>query len=232
MEMPSHDLFVRTRTDSDQFTPFAHPLRPSATTYVLMGVLRKAGEPEQRADAGRTAKSSRRLHVARFDHKRGVPVDPRFRAAVDQIESIVFRYRSKELADPAEIANLAEQAVYRANWARYGLPCENPVAYVITIFRRDADQYLKRRSRFASIDERSHGYANVAGSTSADVERGVLVRELLDGMDDITRAILLRRVEGGESPGYRTCTWTVGQCGFHSVVKGACGTQEVGRWSR
>jgi DNA-directed RNA polymerase specialized sigma24 family protein len=97
------------------------------------------------------------------------------------------------------MANVAEEAVYKANWTRYGLPCENPAAYVLTIFRRDADQYLKRRSLVRSIDERGYGYANVAGSSSADIERRVLVRELLDNMDDITRSILLRRVEG-ESP--------------------------------
>jgi DNA-directed RNA polymerase specialized sigma24 family protein len=154
------------------------------------------GEPEQTANDDRTAKSIRRLHVAEFDHKHGVPVDPRFRNAADRIEQVVFRYRSEGLTDAAELANIAEQAVYKANWALYGMHCANPAAYVLTIFRRDADEIRKRHSRIVSIDEHPNGYATVASCSQADVERKVLVRELLDSMDNVTRAILLRRVEG------------------------------------
>jgi DNA-directed RNA polymerase specialized sigma24 family protein len=161
-----------------------------------MGVSLERGKPEETVDNGRTAKSIRRLHVAEFDHKRGVPVEPRFRDAAARVEHAVFRYRSDELTDSAERANIAEQAVYKANWAVYGLPCGNPGAYVLTIFRRDADEFLRRQSRLVIVCERPHFDDIVGNHSHTEVERKVLVRELLDSMDSVTRAILLRRVEG------------------------------------
>lgn len=161
-----------------------------------MGVSLESGKPEENVDNGSTTKSIHRLHVAEFDHKRGVPVDPRFRDAAARVEQAVFRYRSDELTDSAERANIAEQAIYKANWALYGLPCGNPAAYVLTIFRRDADEFLKRQSRLVSVDERPYFDATVGNRSHTEVERKVLVRELLDSMDSVTRAILLRRVAG------------------------------------
>lgn len=160
------------------------------------GVSLEADKTEHDANNGRAAKSSQRLHVGEFDHKRGVPVDPRFRNAAARIEQAVFRYRSEELTDSAQVANIPEEAAYKANWVLYGMPCANPQASALTIFRRDADEFLKRHSRIVIVDRHEKLYATDASRTYTDVERKVLVRELLDSMDKVTRAILLRRVEG------------------------------------
>jgi DNA-directed RNA polymerase specialized sigma24 family protein len=196
VEIPFHTPIARITTPSQSFPPFGCPVRLTPETHVLMGVSLEVGQPERTGNNGRRAERIHRLHVAEFDVKRGVPVDPRFRSALARVEQAVFRYRSQELSDSAEVANIAEEAVYKANWTLYGMSCANPAAYVVTIFRMDADEFLKRHSRIISVDEGPSLYATTAGCTQTDVERRVFVRELLDSMDDVTRAILLRRVEG------------------------------------
>jgi len=94
-----------------------------------------------------------RLHIPEYDRKRGIPVEERFRAVLLQIEPVVFAYRRNELTDGADAAEMAEEAIYKANWALYARPCDNVAGYVLTIFRRDVDEYLRRGSKIESLEE-------------------------------------------------------------------------------
>jgi len=143
-----------------------------------------------------------RLHIPEYDRKRGIPVEERFRAVLLQIEPVVFAYRRNELTDGADAAEMAEEAIYKANWALYGRPCDNVAGYVLTIFRRDVDEYLRRGSKIESLEEHvARCSATVCAVGSAgQVEHQILVREALDLLDDMTRWICLRRFIDGESP--------------------------------
>jgi RNA polymerase sigma factor (sigma-70 family) len=143
-----------------------------------------------------------RLHIADFDPKRDVPVEDRFRTVAIEIASVVFGYRKQELTDLALTSNLAEEAIYKANWALYGRSCDNLAGYVFTIFKRDADEYLQRDSRIESYDAKPAGCRDLSDSsaTSEDVERQILVREALESLDDVTRWICLRRFLHEDSP--------------------------------
>src|SRR4051794_32381665 len=158
-------------------------------------------------NSGETEHSTRRseelrLHIPDYDRRRGIPVEERFREILFQIAPAVFAYRRSELRDDAETANLAEEAVYKANWALYGRPCDNLAGYVLTIFRHDADEYLQRNSKIISIDQETQGYSGLSSSlqTPEQVERQILIREALDALDDTTRWICLRRFVDGDSP--------------------------------
>lgn len=73
---------------------------------------------------------------------------------------------------------------------------------MFTIFRRDADEYLKRLARTESFGARTEEYSNLTSTlcTANHAERRVLIREALESMDDLTRWICLRRFIEDESP--------------------------------
>ena len=81
-----------------------HILLAASPNLDIMGNSLQPGEPDETVKRD-TATNVHRLHVADFDHKRGVPVDSRFRDAAIRIENAAFRYRSGELTDAAEVAN-------------------------------------------------------------------------------------------------------------------------------
>lgn len=148
------------------------------------------------ADGRRKEAASREvLHIADFD-KAGMDVEERFKDVATQIAPRVFRYRRQDLPDRAEVANLAEEAIYKSNKALRGQACDNLAGYVFRVFRRDANEYIKRGKRSSGQDEafwaRQRSRSATEGSPE-QIEALILVREALDSMDPETRWICWRK---------------------------------------
>jgi DNA-directed RNA polymerase specialized sigma24 family protein len=172
------------------------PIRTSSTVLKLPSSSRAEQSPVSNVT------KFPRLHIATYDSKRGIPVEERFRAIAVAITPTVFRYRRRELPDLAQTANLAEEAIYKANWALYGRPCENLAGYVFTIFKRDANECLQREPQIEGLDQASGCSSEGAGCvhTPEEIDRQVLLREALESMDEMTRWICLRRFIDEHSP--------------------------------
>src|SRR5262245_52296944 len=100
------------------------------------GVIRPSDKTHTRESLFDNVTDIPRLHIADYDSTRGIPVEARFKTAALEITPAVFRYRRRELTDLAQTANLAEEAVYKANRALYGRACGNIAGYIFTIYKR------------------------------------------------------------------------------------------------
>ena len=81
------------------------------------------------------------LHEVDPDGRR---VDPRFIEAGYGKEQEFFRYRADKLKDEAVIANLAEEAVYRASRAKKTEPIRDIGGYLFRVFANLADREIAR----------------------------------------------------------------------------------------
>ena len=127
----------------------------------------------------------------------GRTVDPRFIEAGYRKENEFFRYRSDKLKDEAIIANLIEEAVYRASRANNQKPLRDVGGYLFKIFSRLADREIARSSRTVSCE--TGLLDNLRGSRSEKnlhVLNRIRIREILDAIEPDLRWAIERRILG------------------------------------
>lgn len=124
-------------------------------------------------------------------------MDPRFTALAYRKEEDYFRYRAKELNDPAVTANLIEQAVYSASGAAFNTIIEDPAAYLFRTFANLVEAHLAKAPRTIGFEP---GYlADIAGATDDPEDRlndRIYRTQVLGAMDSNTRWAWERRILG------------------------------------
>jgi DNA-directed RNA polymerase specialized sigma24 family protein len=129
----------------------------------------------------------------------GRTVDPRFIEAGYRKENEFFRYRSDKLRDKAIIANLIEEAVYRASRANNQKPLRDVGGYLFKVFSRLADREIARSPRAFSCETGS--LDNLRGCPPEPhhhVLNRIHVREILDAIEPDLRWAVERRILGYE----------------------------------
>ena len=124
-------------------------------------------------------------------------MDPRFTALAYRKEEDYFRYRAKELNDPAVTANLIEQAVYSASGAASHTVIEDPAGYLFRTFANLVEAHLAKAPRTIGFEP---GYlADIAGATDDPEDRlndRIYRTQILGAMDNNTRWAWERRILG------------------------------------
>ena len=133
------------------------------------------------------AKRSSRIWLHEIDPD-GRRVDPRFIEAGYGKEQEFFRYRADKLRDEAVIANLVEEAVYRASRAKKTEPVSDIGGYLFRVFANLADREISRNPRIVSCepvlaDDLRRSWCH-AGKQIVD---RVQVREIFEAMEPALR---------------------------------------------
>jgi DNA-directed RNA polymerase specialized sigma24 family protein len=129
----------------------------------------------------------------------GRRVDSRFIEAGYRKEEAFFRYRRDELKDDAVVANLIEEAVYRASRARKKEPLDNLDAYLFTVFTNLADREIARTSQAVDIEPEMLQNLHGAGSEPArHIINRIEIERLLGAMDPTLRWAIEMRTLGYE----------------------------------
>jgi DNA-directed RNA polymerase specialized sigma24 family protein len=129
----------------------------------------------------------------------GRSVDSRFIEAGYRKEEAFFRYRRDEMKDDAVIANLIEEAVYRASRARKREPVDDVDAYLFTVFANLADREIARAPRTVNIEPELLQNLHRAGSEPArHIINRIDIEQLLGSMDQTLRWAIEMRTLGYE----------------------------------
>jgi len=147
-------------------------------------------------DKENNPKLSNRIWLNEVDPD-GKLVDRRFIKAGYEKEKEFFRYRSDQLEDEAVIANLVEEAVYRASRATKKEPLKDVGGYLFRVFSNLADREIARNPRTVNCDRISlenlpHSRCEIA----EHVINCIHVSEILDAMEPNLRWAIERRTLG------------------------------------
>ena len=139
------------------------------------------------SDRENNPKTSSRIWLHEVDPD-GRPVDPRFIEAGYGKEQEFFRYRADKLKDEAVIANLVEEAVYRASRAKKREPVSDIGGYLFRVFANLADREIARSPRIVSCDPVLAGDLRRSSSQAGKqiIDR-VQVREIFEAMEPALR---------------------------------------------
>jgi DNA-directed RNA polymerase specialized sigma24 family protein len=129
---------------------------------------------------------------------RGKAVDPRFIEAGYQKEDEFFRYRSDKLNDKAVVANLVEEAVYRASRAAKKQPLRDVGGYLFTVFSNLADREIARAPRTLNCEPKLLENMCSRSEAGKHILDRIHIREILDQMPPDVRWAYLRRNFGFE----------------------------------
>jgi len=124
----------------------------------------------------------------------GLPADPMFLQAAEQIGGDFVSYRARDINDPSRALEIAERAVYLASRAKKKRPVEDAVAYLFRTFTNLVDREIERARRFVSLDDdllRAIGRRR-ASEPEAEMEKAITWREALDGLDPTMQWVLWR----------------------------------------
>jgi hypothetical protein len=159
---------------------------------VFVGSTQSISEETSRPQA------ARRIWIADTDPD-GQPVDRRFAEMAYRKEQEYFRYRARELNDPAVTATLIEQAVYNASRAASHTTIEDPAGYLFRTFANLVAAHLTKAPRTIGCEP---GFlADIAGSTDDPEDQlyeQIYRGQILEAMDTKTRWAWERRILGYE----------------------------------
>jgi DNA-directed RNA polymerase specialized sigma24 family protein len=149
-------------------------------------------------DVHKHRKANSRIWLRDVD-SRGKSVDPRFIEVGYQKEDDFFRYRSDKLNDEAVVANLVEEAVYRASRADKKEPIRDVGGYLFRVFSNLADREIARALHMFSCE--AEVLANLPcphTEAAKHILDRIEFRETLDQMPPDMRWAFVRRKFGFE----------------------------------
>lgn len=149
-------------------------------------------------DVSKHRKANSRIWLRDIDTS-GRCVDPRFIEAGYRKEEEFFRYRSDKLSDEAVVANLIEEAVYRASRAGRKEPLRDVGAYLFRVFSNLADREIARAAPTTIVEpEVLANSPHMRAEGSKELFDRIQVREILDQVPVDIRWALQRRSVGFE----------------------------------
>jgi hypothetical protein len=129
----------------------------------------------------------------------GHPLHPTIKEIAYKKEPDLVRYRSKEMADKAEVATLIEEAVYSTSRVAFEKPIPHPGTYLFRTYANLVDKKL--RKTVGAFEMERHVLESIASSDNHAEEAAVrrLTRQrVFESMDENGRALWDRHLLGYE----------------------------------
>lgn len=130
----------------------------------------------------------------------GIARHPSVVSAARGITSFFLAYRRSELGCPSLANSLADEAVDQVCGVLSRTRIEDYKAYLKSAFRHLVDRHLSREKRLVSIESTDGSDwprpVLTSETEAASLERRILIAEVLDAMDEQTRAIFAGRRAG------------------------------------
>ena len=126
----------------------------------------------------------------------GREIDARLQAAARRLENRALAWRRFELNDESLALHLLEQAVRTTAARDKQKPIQNPEAYIWESFRHSANRAIKVRERIIGVEDRDLEQRPAEWGSPAEIEKAILIRQLLDQMEPRLRRIWINRLVG------------------------------------
>jgi DNA-directed RNA polymerase specialized sigma24 family protein len=138
---------------------------------------------------------ARRIWISEIDPT-GQRVDPAFIEAAYRKENDLFRLRRREFPDDARVADLIEEAVYRASRAVRNEPVRDPGGYLYRVYSNLLDEEIVKEIRTVNSEDQFLEHLAGSANLTTDVTDQIYGRQLLEAMDPETRFVWEKRLLG------------------------------------